>query len=155
MSCSNPPLLKADCRLNCVYFICGERSSAGRASVCGTEGRGFKSRRSPQKLLQPLAFAFVEIASGGLGNAPDGIHELSWRPVGEPPDIGVVISPNYPGAAVAVDNPGQVLFASLIGTTIEFFDFYIYATAAVLVFPRLFFPAFDPASATLASLATF
>jgi metabolite-proton symporter len=54
-----------------------------------------------------------------------------------------------------VNTPGQVLFASLIGTTIEFFDFYIYATAAVLVFPRLFFPASDPASATLASLATF
>jgi MFS family permease len=48
-----------------------------------------------------------------------------------------------------------VLFASLIGTTIEFFDFYIYATAAVLVFPKLFFPAADPAAATLQSLATF
>jgi metabolite-proton symporter len=54
-----------------------------------------------------------------------------------------------------VNSPSQVLFASLIGTTIEFFDFYIYATAAVLVFPRLFFPSTDPASATLASLATF
>lgn len=54
-----------------------------------------------------------------------------------------------------INTPGQVLFASLIGTTIEFFDFYIYATAAVLVFPKLFFPASDPASATLASLATF
>jgi metabolite-proton symporter len=54
-----------------------------------------------------------------------------------------------------VNTPAQVLFASLIGTTIEFFDFYIYATAAVLVFPKLFFPASDPASATLASLATF
>ena len=54
-----------------------------------------------------------------------------------------------------VNSPRQVLFASLIGTAIEFFDFYIYATAAVLVFPRLFFPASDPASATLASLATF
>ena len=54
-----------------------------------------------------------------------------------------------------VNSPRQVLFASLIGTTIEFFDFYIYATAAVLVFPKLFFPASDPASATLASLATF
>src|SRR5262245_330655 len=54
-----------------------------------------------------------------------------------------------------VNSPAQVLFASLIGTTIEFFDFYIYATAAVLVFPRLFFPGTDPASATLASLATF
>jgi metabolite-proton symporter len=47
------------------------------------------------------------------------------------------------------------LFASLVGTTIEFFDFYIYATAAVLVFPRLFFPASDPTSSTLQSLATF
>ena len=54
-----------------------------------------------------------------------------------------------------VNTPGQVLLASLIGTTIEFFDFYIYATAAVLVFPRLFFPTSDPASAVLASLATF
>ena len=53
------------------------------------------------------------------------------------------------------NTPGQVLFASLIGTTIEFFDFYIYATAAVLVFPGLFFPKSDPASAVLASLATF
>ena len=57
--------------------------------------------------------------------------------------------------AVAVNSPRQVLFASLVGTTIEFFDFYIYATAAVLVFPRLFFPAGNPAAATLASLATF
>src|SRR5213078_2263492 len=54
-----------------------------------------------------------------------------------------------------INSPAQVLFASLIGTTIEFFDFYIYATAAVLVFPPLFFPKSDPASATLASLATF
>jgi len=43
----------------------------------------------------------------------------------------------------------------MIGTTIEFFDFYIYATAAVLVFPKMFFPKSDPASAMLASLATF
>ena len=57
--------------------------------------------------------------------------------------------------AVSVNSPRQVLFASLVGTTIEFFDFYIYATAAVLVFPKLFFPTSDPASATLASFATF
>jgi len=48
-----------------------------------------------------------------------------------------------------------VLFASLIGTTIEFFDFYIYATAAVLVFPKLFFPGSDPTAAMLQSFATF
>jgi metabolite-proton symporter len=60
-----------------------------------------------------------------------------------------------PSADTPTNSPRQVLFASLIGTAIEFFDFYIYATAAVIVFPRLFFPSSDPASATLASLATF
>ena len=70
-------------------------------------------------------------------------------------NIGVAIPPSGRSSAVGVNRPSQVLFASLIGTTIEFFDFYIYATAAVLVFPKLFFPASDPASATLASLATF
>src|SRR5215470_15771930 len=54
-----------------------------------------------------------------------------------------------------VNSPRQVLFASLIGTAIEYFDFYIYASAAVLVFPRLFFPSSDPVSATLAAFATF
>jgi metabolite-proton symporter len=54
-----------------------------------------------------------------------------------------------------MNTPRQVLTASLVGTTIEYFDFYIYGTAAVLAFPRLFFPASDPAAATLASLATF
>lgn len=57
--------------------------------------------------------------------------------------------------AKRINTPRQVLFASLVGTTVEFFDFYIYATAAVIVFPRLFFPSADPASAVLASLATF
>jgi metabolite-proton symporter len=54
-----------------------------------------------------------------------------------------------------INTPRQILFASLVGTAVEFFDFYIYATAAVLVFPKLFFPASDPASSVLASLATF
>src|SRR6201993_3533050 len=54
-----------------------------------------------------------------------------------------------------INTPRQVLFASLVGTTVEFFDFYIYATAAVLVFPALFFPAANPAAAVLLSLATF
>jgi metabolite-proton symporter len=49
----------------------------------------------------------------------------------------------------------RILLASLAGTAIEFFDFYIYATAAVLVFPQLFFPQGDPTAATLQSLATF
>ena len=49
----------------------------------------------------------------------------------------------------------RILIASMVGTTIEFFDFYIYATAAVLVFPTLFFPTRDHEIATLQSLATF
>ena len=55
----------------------------------------------------------------------------------------------------STNSPARILFASLAGTAIEFFDFYIYATAAVLVFPKLFFPASEPAAATLESLATF
>jgi metabolite-proton symporter len=65
-------------------------------------------------------------------------------------------SPTAPHANRAgLNSPARVLFASLVGTTIEFFDFYVYATAAVLVFPTLFFPNSDPTTALLASFATF
>lgn len=59
------------------------------------------------------------------------------------------------GSAQSGNSVRHILFASLIGTTIEFFDFYIYANAAVLVFPQLFFPRADPTAGTLESLATF
>jgi len=53
-------------------------------------------------------------------------------------------------------NPrSRVIFASLIGTSIEFYDFYVYATAAVLVFPALFFPGDDPTLSLLKSFAAF
>ena len=45
--------------------------------------------------------------------------------------------------------------ASLIGTTIEWYDFFLYGTAAALVLNKLFFPTFDPLMGTLASLATY
>ncbi|MFC4560496.1 MFS transporter [Nocardiopsis mangrovi] len=57
--------------------------------------------------------------------------------------------------APPVNRPGRVITASLIGTSIEFYDFYVYATAAVLIFPHLFFPAGDDTAATLQSFATF
>jgi len=57
--------------------------------------------------------------------------------------------------AAPKNTAARVLVASLVGTAIEYFDFYIYGTAAVLVFPKLFFPQADPATATLESLATF
>jgi metabolite-proton symporter len=58
-------------------------------------------------------------------------------------------------SAPRTPSPRHILVASMIGTTIEFFDFYIYATAAVLVFPTLFFPTGDASASTLQSLATF
>jgi MFS family permease len=57
--------------------------------------------------------------------------------------------------ASPVNPRSRVILASLIGTTVEFYDFYVYATAAVLVFPRLFFPAGDDRAALLASFAVF
>ena len=58
-------------------------------------------------------------------------------------------------AAPPVNKRSRVILASLIGTSIEFYDFYVYATAAVLVFPTLFFANDDPAVARLASFAVF
>jgi metabolite-proton symporter len=89
-----------------------------------------------------------------LDDTRDDSPEVSLASLSEPTSVGVV-SEAHRSPVPAVNRPAQVLFASLIGTTIEFFDFYIYATAAVLVFPKLFFPAADPATAVLASLATF
>jgi len=55
-----------------------------------------------------------------------------------------------------VRNPRwRVITASLAGTSIEFYDFYVYATAATLVFPKLFFPSKDPTTELLASFAVF
>jgi len=48
-----------------------------------------------------------------------------------------------------------VAFASFAGTAVEWYDFFLYGTAAALVFPKLFFPRFDPLAGTLASFATF
>ena len=45
--------------------------------------------------------------------------------------------------------------ASLIGTTIEWYDFFLYGTAAALIFNQIFFPAFDPIAGTLAAFATY
>ena len=48
-----------------------------------------------------------------------------------------------------------VAVASLIGTTIEWYDFFLYGTAAALVFNRLYFPTFDPLAGTLAAFGTY
>ncbi len=62
--------------------------------------------------------------------------------------------------SVAPDGPSRsdrarIIVSSLVGTTIEFYDFYAYATAAISVFPILFFHSASQTGALLASLATF
>ncbi|HJS40382.1 MAG TPA: MFS transporter, partial [Sphingomicrobium sp.] len=49
----------------------------------------------------------------------------------------------------------RVVAASLIGTTIEWYDFFLYGSAAALVFNRLFFPDFDPLVGTMLAFATY
>lgn len=63
----------------------------------------------------------------------------------------IATTPDY----TPVNSRKKVVVASLVGTAIEFFDFYIYATAAVIIFPHIFFPQGDPTAATLQSLVTF
>src|ERR687895_351283 len=58
--------------------------------------------------------------------------------------------PDAPGHSVRL-----VALASLVGTTIEWYDFFLYGTAAALVFNRLFFPTFDPLAGTLAAFGTY
>jgi metabolite-proton symporter len=63
-----------------------------------------------------------------------------------------------PAAAPPAATPAtlrKVVVASLIGTTIEWYDFFLYGTAAALVFGKLFFPKADPLTGTLLSFATY
>jgi MFS family permease len=92
--------------------------------------------------------------------------KLQTAPVDRPPHVlgataatpytaRVLHAPADAGTAVPPTSLGKVALASFIGTTIEWYDFLLYGTAAALIFNQLFFPAFDPALGTLAALATF
>ncbi|MEI9981989.1 MAG: hypothetical protein WDN69_01505 [Aliidongia sp.] len=52
-------------------------------------------------------------------------------------------------------NPGEIAVGVIIGRTSEFFDFFVYAIASVLVFPKYIFPYVDPLSGTLIAFAIF
>ena len=56
---------------------------------------------------------------------------------------------------MSTSRTARLATASLIGTTLEYYDFAVYSTLAALVFNRLFFPAFDPLSGTILALSTF
>jgi MFS family permease len=59
------------------------------------------------------------------------------------------------GSATHARTPGKAALASWIGSALEYYDFFIYGTAAALVFGKIFFPKTHPATATLLALATF
>ncbi|MCZ2525896.1 MFS transporter [Streptomyces sp. HB2AG] len=62
-----------------------------------------------------------------------------------------------PGSAVVVtgQDAGRVAFAAFVGTALEWYDYFLFGTAAAIVFNRLYFTTLDPAAATLAAFATF
>ena len=58
-------------------------------------------------------------------------------------------------AAQPRSNIVKVVAASMAGTTVEWYDFFLYGVAAALVFPKVFFPTDDPTVGTLLALGTF
>ncbi len=65
------------------------------------------------------------------------------------------VSPTTTATPASGTSVRKVAIASCIGTTIEFYDFFIYGTAAALVFPKVFFPALGSTAGTVASFTTF
>ncbi|MEU1294115.1 MFS transporter [Streptomyces sp. NPDC005840] len=64
-------------------------------------------------------------------------------------------TPAAPAPAAPPGQPRKAAAAAWIGSALEYYDFFIYGSAAALIFPKVFFDASDPATATLLSLATF
>ena len=64
-------------------------------------------------------------------------------------------TPGAPGATTPANGIVKVVCASLIGTAVEWYDFFLYGSAAALVFGKLFFPESEPVTATLLAFGTY
>src|SRR5262249_22455977 len=84
-----------------------------------------------------------------------GSHEISGRAAALTTDVGLDATPASPAALEATSSVGTLLISSSIGSLIEWYDFFVFASAAVLVFDRVFFPAVDPLNGVLLSLMTY
>jgi MFS family permease len=69
--------------------------------------------------------------------------------------MSIALQAEQAAAGTDMKTPKKAALASWIGSALEYYDFFIYGTAAALVFGKIFFPASDPATATLLALATF
>jgi MFS family permease len=74
--------------------------------------------------------------------------------INEDPAPGTDTLPGTAAAPPTMSEASKVARAAFVGTTIEWFDFYLYASAATLVFPEKFFPGLGPSGGALASFAT-
>src|SRR5690606_28988497 len=114
-----------------------------------------------------LVSGFTRIQNSPIPPAPDCLVADCLRPgprricitmsntIAPPAAVSGAASASSDTQSTPVNKPSRVIMASLVGTTIEFYDFYVYATAAVLVFPHLFFPAGNETTALLSSFAIF
>ena len=69
--------------------------------------------------------------------------------------MSIALQAEQAAAGSEMKTPKKAALASWIGSALEYYDFFIYGTAAALVFGKIFFPASHPATATLLALATF